>query len=169
MQMRLGNMARYGSHLPVLIKLVGMTDGPVLELGMGFNSSPFLHWSCVPHNREIVSYDADAVYFRFLRVTNFGYGSHKVVLVDKWEDAPIERPWDVVFIDVSPDEMRGECARRVANYAKFVVLHDTEPEAVEKCGYDKIFPLFKYRFDYKVRKPYTSVLSNFVDVRELKI
>ena len=47
-----------GSHLPVLIKMVLMTDGPILELGTGFFSTPVLHWLCAEKKRKLVSYDS---------------------------------------------------------------------------------------------------------------
>ena len=35
-----------GTHLPVLMDIVSKTDGPILEIGTGVFSTPYLHWAC---------------------------------------------------------------------------------------------------------------------------
>jgi preprotein translocase subunit YajC len=61
--------AGYGSHLPILIKLVEMTDGPILELGSGLFSTLFLHWACFLKKRKLVSYDNDEEFYK--SISNF--------------------------------------------------------------------------------------------------
>ena len=57
----------WGSHLPILIKLVGETTGDILELGIGLYSTPFLHWSCFPNKRKLVSYESAEGYIKLLK------------------------------------------------------------------------------------------------------
>jgi len=49
-----------GSHIPVLIKILNISEGPVLELGTGLNSTPVIHWICNGQNqRHIESYESN--------------------------------------------------------------------------------------------------------------
>ena len=47
----------WSSYLPLLIKVLQCSEGPVLELGTGLVSTPVLHWLCFDMGRELVSYD----------------------------------------------------------------------------------------------------------------
>ena len=156
----------WGSHLPVLMKVLSITEGDVLELGMGLYSSPFLYWACF-EKRKLVSYDNDPKYFHW----NKEYESplHEVYLVEDWDKIDIEKPWDVVLVDHAPAERRIEEITRLSQFAKYVVVHDTQKRNEFAYHYSKIYPLFKYHYKYRNVKPHTSVLSNFVDVTKLEL
>jgi hypothetical protein len=160
---------RYASHLPVLIKVISITDGPVLELGIGMFSTPYLHWACYSKKRELVSYENEQGYIA--RFKSYENDYHKLIFTDNWDNIKIDRPWDMAFIDHEsrPNSRRSIEARRLANFAKYVVLHDTEPSYDKEYKYSEIYPLFKYRYDFKDALPNTSVLSNFVDLTNFKI
>ena len=53
--------------------------------------------------------------------------------------------------------------------SKYIIIHDTEKRADWHYRFSEIYPLFKYRYDYKAVKPHTSVLSNLVDLKDFKI
>src|SRR3954454_11711777 len=61
------------THFPVLIKLIQMTDGPVLELGSGLFSTPLLHWLCFERawcgkpGRRLYTWEAYAHYLEFAK------------------------------------------------------------------------------------------------------
>jgi hypothetical protein len=150
---------RWGSHIPVLVKLLSITKGDVLELGMGIYSTPLLFWECISKERKLVSYDNNEKYFNMVGNNNNRF--HESHLISDWNNLDIEKPWDVVFIDTNPMEVRKELARKVSNHSKFVVLHDTQSRDEIYYHYEEIYPLFKYRFDYTKFIPNTSVLSNF--------
>lgn len=149
----------YGSHLPLLIKLVSMTDGPILELGGGLYSTPFLHWACFASKRELVTYDSIPKYFNMIEQYNSDF--HKVILVDDWDSVPLERQWSMAFVDHWPLKRRKHDIARLANFAKYIVVHDTEISKKRHYNYEEIYPLFKYIYKYRGVKPHTSVLSNF--------
>lgn len=155
------NYKNAGTHMPTLIKAVQSTTGDVCELGAGFFSTPLLHW--LTQGRKMVSYDNNPDYFNFMR--QFRSKNHTVRLVKEFSEVDFDRHWSVVFIDHSPKRplRRGMDAVKFKN-ADLVVLHDTEPEEETHYGYDKVFPHFKYRYDWKLCKPFTSVLSNTIDV-----
>src|SRR5690349_8986513 len=158
------NYKQQGTHNLNLIKAVQATTGDVCEMGVGFSSTPLLHWLTL--GRKFVSYENDPEYFHFAK--KFISDNHKVRLTKDFSDVDYDRHWSVVFIDHSPrrPRTRGEDAIKFKN-ADLIVLHDTEPENVVNYGYDKVFPHFKYRYDWKLCKPYCSIVSNTIDVTNL--
>ena len=151
---------RWGSHLPVLTKVMSQTDGSVLEVGMGLYSTPILHWMCFDKKRELVSYDNEPEFFHLNEQYQNDY--HSVSLVKDW-DINIFRKWDVVLVDQRPSRSRIDTIRKVANYANYIIVHDTQRNK-KFCDFESIYPLFKYRYTYTKTSPNTTVLSNFKDL-----
>ena len=154
----------FGSHLPILIKAISLTDGPVLEMGMGYNSSLFLHWACATKKRPLVSYEANPEFFRFAQ--DYRRDFHEVFCIDNWTKADIERPWDVALIDHEPAWRRKKDIARLAKYVKYLVVHDTEGRSNRRFGFREIFPLFEWQYNYDFYMPKASVLSNLVDLTD---
>lgn len=157
----------YSSHLPILIKVLQLSSGPVLELGSGVFSTPVLHWLCLEAKRPLITYENYQEHFEMNKV--FASPEHEVKFINSWDEAQIENThWGVVFVDHKPGERRVIEIRKLANIADYIIVHDTEPDHDKYFGFiDKAFPLFKYRYNYKRRRPYTSVLSNFKDLANL--
>ena len=159
-------MNPYGTHLPLLIKLVERTAGPVLELGMGENSTPVLHKLCTEQKRYLLSLDNDADYVdKFAQ--KYTSNIHQIQWVDDWDKAEIEKPWSVVLVDHRPARRRYRDASRVAEHAQFVVCHDTQEAHNGMYKWHRAFKFYKYRFDDTL-DPRTTVLSNFHDLSFLK-
>ena len=152
--------------MPILTKLIYQTSGDVLELGMGLYSTPLLHWLCFDQGRRLVSFDSQQQYYDINK--NFQSDLHEVNLIDDWNKADIVHPWSIAFVDHEPAHRRIEDIKRLAYCSLYVVVHDTEPRDNKFYRYDKIFPLFKYRFDYTKNEPNTSVFSNYIDLNFLK-
>lgn len=146
------------THMPMLIKVVQETDGSILELGSGLFSTPLLHWLCAEKRRKLMTYEDNEEFFEFAK--KFKSRSHSVKLIKDWNEADIERKWSVVLIDHSINR-RVIDALKVKDLADFVVLHDTEDPVYQ---YEKVWPHFKYRYDWKFCKPWTTVVSNFKDL-----
>ena len=156
-------MTGWSSHLPILIKVLMITDGPVLELGSGLFSTPVMYWLCKSQNREFVSYENYKEYFELVK--NFNKRKQKVLLIKNWDEAKIEGThWSLALVDHAPARRRRTEVKRLAHTANFVVVHDTEPESDKWYKYAGPFALYKYRYDWTKAKPYTSVLSNFIDL-----
>lgn len=153
----------WASHLPVIIKVLQNSEGPVLELGTGLYSTPVMHWLCLEAKRRLVSYENVPGYFKL--VERFSYGLHEIKLVDNWDKIQIEdEHWGVALVDHNPVERRKVEIARLANITDYLVVHDTERRMDPETGYIKAsFPLFKYRYNYRRQPPYTSVLSNFIE------
>jgi hypothetical protein len=160
--------AGWGSHLPVLMKVMSITDGPVLEMGMGIFSTPYLHWACFSAKRKLCSFDNDPDYFN----QNHEYCNdyHEVTLVTDWDKIDIDKPWDVVLVDHAPCLRRKVDIMRLADLAKFIVVHDTDWHQNKHYDYRKaVFPFFKYQYWFTEFRPKTTVLSNLVDLKDFKV
>jgi len=153
------------SHLSILIKLVLMTNGPILELGTGFYSTPVLHWLCAENKRKLVSYESSEQYIEV--ANNYIADFHEVHLVDDWSKIDISQHWSIVFVDHWPSSQRRIEIERVANNADYVIAHDSELEHDKDYQYSKVAPLFKHRYDYNKFYPPTVVFSNFKDLNNL--
>lgn len=148
-----------GTHIPTLMKAIPLTTGDVCEMGVGFNSTPILHWLC--QGRNLVSYESDKDYYRFAR--QFQTWTHKVKHTD-WTNVDFDRHWGAVFIDHSNrPRRRGDDAVKFTN-ADIIILHDTEPGELEHYGYQQVFDKYKYHYTWDKCKPFTSVVSNVIDV-----
>lgn len=157
--------ARDGSHLPVLIKIMNQTTGPVLELGMGFFSTHYLHWACYENRRRLLSYEHDPVLLEWSE--SFVNDYHEIKFVDNWDNADLSGHWNVVLVDHAPTPRRRHEIARLANSADYLIIHDSEPERNGWQKYSRIYPLFKYRKDFDRERPFTTVLSNFKDLTDL--
>ena len=158
---------KYSSYLAPLVKALEKVGGDVLELGTGPYSTVFLHWLCIEQERLLVSYENDKEYYDLAkRCEDVGTDNsqHFVFFVENWDDAGIEKPWGVVLVDHAPAGRRREEVKRLANLAQCILIHDSSWKSEKHYHYKEIYPLFKYRYDYKKVKPYTTVLSNFIDV-----
>ena len=156
----------YATHLPCLIKAFSKTTGAILEIGMGVFSTPYLHYACTLAERKLVSYENYANWIQFF--IDYGYENeyHEIKLVEKYADAQIEKPWDVVLIDQSPNSSRNEEIKRLANLAQYIVIHDSNGRHEKDYHYSEIYPLFKYKSVWDKDKRHATVLSNFNDLED---
>lgn len=151
-----------GSHLPVLMKLVQSTSGPILELGCGVYSTIYLHWACYHTRRRLVTYENNPDYYYFANLGRTRF--HEIHCVDKYDDIDVSEPWSIAFVDCSPEEKRNELVRKLT-HADYVVLHDAERKNQNKYNYQRIYRLFKNRWRYEGASPHTMVMSNKHDLR----
>src|SRR3990167_3439257 len=117
----------WGSHLPVLIKCLENSKGPVLELGLGISSTPLLHALCFDQDRFLLSLDNDPQFVEMFK--KYRSETHSIELVDNWATHPITPSplWALALIDHKPEERRKEEIKRLADKAIFLIVHDTEP------------------------------------------
>lgn len=153
-----------GSHIPILVKLIGQISDPILELGMGWNSTPLLHWMAKEKEVRVFSYESDPEWFKFFE--EYQENMHSVKLVDNF-DFELQTRLGLVFIDHRPAYKRKESALRYKDSADYIVLHDSEQG--KPYSYEKILDQFKYEYELRsVGKPYTLVLSNKKDLSWLR-
>lgn len=166
MMSRLRFAPNRGSHLPILMKAVSLTTGPILELGCGLYSTTPLHWACFVPKRKLVTYENNPSYFDFLKAYETPW--HEVHCVDCWDTIDISGPWSVVLVDHEPcqgDPRHRRCieCERVT-HAEYVVVHDTERANENRHHLSHMNSLFKYRFWWREPWPNTTIFSNLHDV-----
>jgi hypothetical protein len=163
----MGTSVGYSSHLPVLMKVMNMTYGPVLELGTGMYSTPYLHWACYPTRRRLLSIDSQSKYLDLME--RFRCDWHSLQLVNNWDDANIAGHWDVVLVDHEPCGRRIQEIKRLANSALYIVVHDSELRRDKDYHYKEIYPLFEYKWDFKDVYPHTCILSNYMVLKDFRL
>jgi len=151
--------------MPVLMHLVAKTTGSILELGVGYCSTPYLHWICYPTKRRLLSCENNPEYYRFAESWKDTF--HEVHCITDWDSVDLSAPWSIAFVDHSPEPRRAEEMKRLT-HADYVIAHDTENNNNKRYRFSTIFHLFKYRIKYTKAYPYTSVFSNKHDLSELK-
>lgn len=162
------DLTNYATHLPLLIKSVEATakEGkPILELGMGF-STMILHMMCKLSGRKILSIESDEKWY--LENRFYASPNHLLMLAkDLKLVSNIDNEWGVVLVDHRPAIDRKRQAMRLRFNADIILIHDSEPEIDRFYGYSRIYKHFKYVYHYTDCKPYTTALSNTIDVCKL--
>lgn len=148
------------SHLIHLIDWVKKTTGPVVELGMGFGSTPILHELC--RDRQLVSYENQIRFYNDFR--KFASPWHEIKFIEKWEMAEVDQHWGLAFLDSWPGSSRAELLSRMRNHADYILIHDTEKKHDRYYHMKDTIRSFKYRATYKAWEPYTSIVSDRFEV-----
>ena len=153
---------QYATHLPVLAALCSVVrDGPIVELGGGYFSSPLLHWICFDRQRRLLTLETEEDTLRLL--VNFNRGHHEIRRVDDWDAVDLSGPWSIAFVDHRPADRRGRDVERLADAADYIIVHDTDEKDEAKYHYKDALANFRYRYDYHRARPQTSVVSNKFD------
>lgn len=149
----------YDSHLPVLEFLFSNFHiEHAMEFGMGYYSTPFL----IKHAKTLYSIETDAVWMDRIPRGKF----HVAILYNKefresWFNDRTQHWFDLEFIDGSP-KLRTLFIQNAIDKCecRFIVIHDTEPEAAKVYGWDNIALRKGYmRLDYKAHPRWTSILT----------
>jgi hypothetical protein len=149
---------KWSTHMPIVIKLVQATTGPVMELGAGLYSTPLLHWLCAEARRKLVSYESVEEFYKFCKT--FQSRNHRIKFVNDWRKVKVKGYYSVILIDHTT-ERRFKDAIKWKNNADYIILHDSNGGEYQ---YDKVYPYFKYIYHWKFSKPWTTVVSNFKDL-----
>jgi len=147
----------YATHLPALAACAARCAGPVLELGVGWYSTPLLHAHCGSRGLDLFSVESAAAWLnQFLHMAAPWHEFLQARMPDEAADLA-SRLWGLVVVD-NAKQARVPWIERVADTAGLIVVHDTElPGAY---GYEPCLSEFAHRVDYKRLKPWTSVVSN---------
>jgi len=160
----------YATHLPVLTAMMALTNyaghDTVLELGCGNYSTPILHEMCRVQNRQLISVESDYEWLN--KFINYREDWHRFVLANAAKTASRCDPdcgidntyFGLVFVDNHPVEQRKSDIEWVRNKADYLVIHDTEPAVEHIYGFAEILKTFKYRRDYTLLTPHTTIVSD---------
>lgn len=157
---------RAGSHIPVINTLMLHVDKPVLELGIGWNSTPIFHWLCQEKKLPLLSFESDQEWLE--RFKCFESETHHLFFHDFMSDIEVDFDIGLVFIDHRPARKRRHNAKYFKDKADFVVLHDSELANNPAYKYTPVYDEFKYKHEYKiVGEPHTMILSNRINLEEV--
>jgi hypothetical protein len=152
----------WSTHVPVLIKIFGISDGPIMEIGSGVYSTPILHWLCSDTNRTLVTYENNQEFIKFAK--EFESSFHAVNYVDDFLSIPNTGRYGMIFIDHA-GRTRGYTTIHFKDSADYIIIHDSN--VIRKNRYQLAFPEFKYRKDFTKYEPWTTVLSNIKELDNL--
>lgn len=149
----------FGTHRRVLKQALQRTSGPVLELGAGHESTPYLHEFCLEPQRHLVTCECDPVWHE--KFVHLQSEWHEIILVSEdYASAPVHSFlwWSVALLDHTL-ELRKPDAIRLANHAEVVVIHDTE--MLDLNGLESIF---RWRKLDDAASPKTIAFSNYLEI-----
>lgn len=156
------------THIIPLVKAFDESEGDVLELGTGYFSTTLLDWLCHMTGRKLISYDTIESWGNRAK-KRYENEYHKVSVVRSLDMVNLtDRHWGLVLIDHSPKGKRYVDAIRLRDNADYIVLHDTDLSTERLYHYSKVYPYFKYIYQYTKIEPHTAVISNFKDVTKWK-
>ncbi len=116
----IANQDEWSGHRSVLWDALEATKHfklPVLELGAGHGSTPYLRQYCKDNGLELFSYDYNEQWAKEMSVTH----------VTNWDaQVPWRKEFSVALVDESPGEHRKESLKNLM-HVKIVVIHDSEP------------------------------------------
>lgn len=151
-------MTTYSTHIPLLVRTLTQTRGPILEFGVGWYSTPIIH-----------AFAAEGRYARSLednpewlaRFMHFNDGTnHDVRLTPEWDDRHLlDNRWSVALID-HRNSRRLPDLLRIRHHANFILIHDTETQSY--C-LDEVLPTFPFIGHTKLL-PRTTIVSDLFPV-----
>ncbi len=154
----------YGTHMAPLMTAVAATKGAVLELGCGDYSTPLLHAVCAATKRLLVSVEDNLPWLNvFIYMKRPWHQFIHLQNASEWFSFGQNQNWSVVFIDQVDVPARAQNVRAFKDKAEIVVVHDSENAG----WFGDAFSVYKYRYDYTVYMPHTTLLSNTIDVAQL--
>jgi hypothetical protein len=175
----------FSTHQPLLVAAMLNTQGPILEMGGGYYSTPIVSAFANAQRREAHTIETGAAVYELLK--RFSSPFHKIWPVSGYDfaadgrfmpradttraqyiaiqsrfltDFRNESPqrWSVVFIDQAPGYLRVPAIEHFADTADFIVTHDTEEHAY---GFEPCLSTFRHRWDSRLHVPHTTIVSNF--------
>lgn len=179
------------THQRLLIASCMRTCGPILELGVGWYSTPLLHEIAQAQRRIVITidnnYDWLALFSNNLKSEHHIF--HKVGCWDELIPYLIDRkgllPFSVVFVDQGQPCEREYAVKSLLPWANLFVMHDTEegfaygydrllgytrypgsqvPKHCQDSGAISPYGLFPYQYTDKSQKAWTTIASRKTDV-----
>ena len=148
------------------------TSGPILELGVGFDSTPYISEfvNSLGGERRAFSFESNEEWmFNFvgLRCDN-----HRIEHASpRYLSVPLEhKHWGCALVDHSfggVGRVRPEAIQRLKGRCDVIVAHDTEDEHESDYGFRPVINSFKYRKDDVMFGVRTTMLSDTVDLISL--
>lgn len=149
-----------GSHQRCLVAAALRTEGLMVELGVGWYSTPILHEIAHAQKRKMITYDNNRDWILQFKGLKSEY--HDLVTLGWWGDMPLANHYGMVFVDQGQPIEREYSIRRMVDVVDVFVMHDTEESFA--YGYNRTLPMFKYQYTDKCQAAWTTIASNKIDV-----
>lgn len=143
----------WGTHLPLLVRAVVMTEGPVIELGCGLYSTPVLHALCAG-KRPLVSVESNPEWAA--RFSQYERDGHEIIVGD-WREPVSRHAWAVALVDHAPAADRAPAVRALKGRCRVIVCHDSEHRLY---GLEPALADFAHRVEWKRYAPWTTAVSD---------
>lgn len=133
---------------------------PVLELGAGSGSTPYLREYCKDAGLDFITCDNASMEYANM---------FQAVYTPDWDNSGVFSPyWGVVLVDHSPGEHR-KIAISKLHHAQIIVVHDTEKEAEHDYKMNDGLTRYKYLLDYQPGGAGATAVSDFIDVTKFEL
>lgn len=147
-------MKPYSTHIPLLLRCLENTSGPILEFGTGWFSTPLIN--AFAHNgrfaRSIEQASDWAIKFNGL----CDGIDHQLITLTDYDNAIVnDLRWSVCLIDHHMTR-RVIDLNRIRHYTEIICIHDTEAVSY---GLTEILDTFKHRYESNLH-PQTTVVSD---------
>ena len=160
----ISQMNANATHVPILAALLAKTGGQVVEFGAGHYSTPHLHYVAKTTGRLVLTVETNREWNDYF-AENFKCEHHKFFctennLISNAFDSSdwAAHYWDFVFIDCGPDIDRVRCVKMMKDRAKYLLIHDTEPNA-SVYDWGNVFETFPNKFYWDFYGNGTTVVS----------
>ena len=159
------------SHVYVWEYLLSCELGDVLELGGGYNSTPFISSRVL--NYEMLTLESSAEWVEDIKKAQLHLGkNHRIEHVPDWDSYDwskiVSKKWKYIFVDHSPGNHRIFEVARLLPYCEYMVIHDADADdGAGDYGWRRVRSLPRYWVEYNQYSPSTVVCSNFSDPTKL--
>lgn len=168
----------YGTHQPILHRALCETknsEGPIAELGCGFNSTELIHR--MAGSRTVYSLDHTKEWLS--KFEHMATQDRRFHLINSWYDIiryfSSETDLSVVFIDQGDWTSRAQCIEFFKNRSEIVLIHDSDYLLSNKL-INRYEDHYKHVKTFMPPEPYpymtgppTTVMSNNIDVSKWEI
>lgn len=112
----------------------------ILELGVGYGSSPLFYQHCLNNpNHFVLGFETDQSWFLQIK-QQYQLPNYKFEYILEWNNLDsvfIEEKYDLVFVDQSPWEARINSIDNLKNKSNLIILHDYDYFNKIESGFPK--------------------------------
>lgn len=161
------NSPRYATHKRLLCSACKLVGGPIVEFGGGDVSTVLINDLYPGRPKITIENRLEWI----LHLSHYALWDHTFVFnPDPFFCVEMARDAGVVFVDCDPAHRRADIVRWLAqSNVKIVVVHDTEPDGCPDYNWGDCMSGFKYRLHDTAEKPWTTALSNTIDVTKITL
>lgn len=158
----LENVSNWDNHRNLLwlaLEATKYTKLPVLELGCGDGSTPYLTRYCEDNDLDLFSYDYSKEWADKFGAIHISVWNKDLELFNK--------QYSVVLVDESPGEQRKNSLKWLKGHSLIICAHDTEPAADHGYQMRGVLSQYKYWVDWESEGAWASMVSDSINLHKL--